>query len=137
MTRQLPGGDGTPQPAKRSKVGPLLLPISLAKRALMEASTSISFSFALGRSLPTFCSGQADRQRSWLSRPCATTLTDRPGKNDWRVTLGDFRERFYCDRVRMLNALQDIGNPHAVGRSDCGHTRLDAGIPCASSSVAD
>jgi|RhiMetdeSRZDD1v2_1073273.scaffolds.fasta_scaffold10580_2 hypothetical protein len=46
-----------------------------------------------------------------------------------RVTLlGDFRERFYCDRVSMLNAPQDMGTPHAVGRSYCGHARLDTGI---------
>ena len=75
-----------PLPAKRSKVGPLLLPISLAKRASMVASTSISFFFGLGRSLPTFCSGQVARRRSSLSRPSAMTLTDRPGKNDWHVT---------------------------------------------------
>jgi translation initiation factor 2B subunit (eIF-2B alpha/beta/delta family) len=43
--------------------------------------------------------------------------------------LGDFRERFYCDRVSLPNAPQDMGNPHSVGRSYCGHARLDTGIP--------
>ncbi len=43
--------------------------------------------------------------------------------------LGDFRERFYCDRVSMPSAPQDMGNPHSVGRSYCGHARLDTGIP--------
>ena len=43
--------------------------------------------------------------------------------------LGDFRERFYCDRVSMPNAPQDMGNSHSVGRSYCGHARPDAGIP--------
>jgi hypothetical protein len=45
------------------------------------------------------------------------------------LALGDFRERFYCDRVSMPNAPQDMENSHAVGRSYCGHARLDAGIP--------
>jgi hypothetical protein len=46
-----------------------------------------------------------------------------------REYLGDFRERFYCDRVSMPNAPQDMGNPHSVGRSYGGHARREAGIP--------
>jgi hypothetical protein len=46
-----------------------------------------------------------------------------------RFILGDFRERFYCDRVSMPNAPQDMGNPHSVGRSYGGHARREAGIP--------
>ena len=53
----------------------------------------------------------------------------RPRINQEMEDLGDFRERFYCDRVSMPNAPQDIGNPHSVGRSYGGHARREAGIP--------
>ena len=45
-----------------------------------------------------------------------------------RDALGDFRKRFYCDRVSMPNTPRDIGSPHSFGRSYCGPARLDTGF---------
>jgi Homeodomain-like domain len=50
---------------------------------------------------------------------------------------GDFRERFYYDKVSVPICAWDMGSPHSVGRLYCGHARLDTGISSASSSISD
>src|SRR5215468_4615187 len=75
--------------------------------------------------------------RSTAGSPRALTpLTSRRPRRclrPWAIFGKDFTVIEYA----CHDAPWGMGRPHSFGKSYCGYARLNAGIPCASSTVAD